>query len=684
MEEWNLKSKSCLVFFYALLISSLYSGCSLDPPEAPSWDTTIIVPLAEKDFTMREMAEDEEILFLEGDALKLSISKDMERFEVGDDLNVDDVNHSFEVGIGDFEVESPGEKSSHPIGIEDIYPNVPFESLMDKDVVIPGVGPDQAIIIERDLTSEKATFEWVRMSSGYVRVTVENHMIVPMGNPETVVLLKSRSDSSTIGKLAFPRIEPEGSRLDSLDVSGKLIPNDMFVEIEFTTPGSEGESVRVTQDVLSGYFVIKVLLSSFTVSEAVAQVPSHSFSTEEVASVEDTSVIVEEALLKSGQIDISISNDIPIGSSSVISSVDVVSPSGDPFMLSVEIPPKGSTSDKIDISGYTVYSAETGSGGSEIRFKVESLTDSTKDMVYLRSEDKVDVSVKLSELKFSKFKGILKELEVDIPVSENEVDVPEGLEGVSLAEAALEMSFMNAIGFPIRFQISLVGEGRGNKTASLLIDDSIPPGNPLSPAQGTISVQGKEVADFLNILPEKVTTSGRALVGDGRQGEVSDNDFIDGIFSISAPMRFILESQSLSVDPDTVEISKDTQNVVRKNLKGGRLIATVDNHLPVGARVKVKLSRVGSGSGPDSVSVSESVLAGEIDGNGRVINASENEINVELDKDELSIFENPEVRVDISVMLSGTDGREVEVVSNDSVRVKARVEIDIEFNREMI
>ncbi len=99
------------------------------------------------------------------------------------------------------------------------------------------------------------------------------------------------------------------------------------------SPGSQGELVTVYKN---SSFGIEAEISDLVVSEALAQIPSQSFSSQNNVTITD-SLVLNEAVIEAGEIQLSIGGRLPLDARIFFELPDFRSLSGEPLMDSVLI-----------------------------------------------------------------------------------------------------------------------------------------------------------------------------------------------------------------------------------------------------------------------------------------------------------------------------------------------------------
>ena len=74
--------------------------CTFEKPSAPTWDVNLAVPLADKTYTMEELAGETDLLNIEGtDQIIFSLEEDFETFEIGEFLKLSGAEKTFSITV---------------------------------------------------------------------------------------------------------------------------------------------------------------------------------------------------------------------------------------------------------------------------------------------------------------------------------------------------------------------------------------------------------------------------------------------------------------------------------------------------------------------------------------------------------------------------------------------------------
>ena len=657
--------------FLTILLLALLCYCSFKKPQAPSWDVELPIPLVDETFTVAELLEDQDFLTADSTGLvTFCLEEKIKRFDIGDSLKIESLSKDFDAELGEFTIRE-AKSQGVSIQLKEIWPEA-----STRDGYRVTVPPFTFPSLSKDIPEFREFFS-ITFASGWIEVTLFNNLAIPIGPIEMV--LKRSDTGSIIDELTFPEeIAPGDSSTQSINLSGKAIPNRLSVEMRGSSPGSEGEVVTIDAE---SSFRVQVSIGDVRATEAVAQIPAQRFSGNDTVAVKDSIITVTEAVIDSGSISFAITSSFDLDADIELKVPDIVSPYGDTLTIPVHIPANGSFQQTILLDDYTFKPRQE----QRVSFSWEAQTrDTGGEMITISSRDHLRVQMELSELRFSQIKGILNSLRRAVDPQVKEIDLPSGLQELSFKKARLEFKIRNGVGFPIKPNLLILGRDGLGGSVPFLIQQEIP----ASPGPGLFAETliifdetNSNILDFLNLPPREVEISGEVVLGEeGFEGSVTEHDFIEAEVKVSAPMVLSFSDQEIETDVNEVKIEEDTREVIRENLQSGKMIIEMDNHLPVGASIEICLDLVDSlvFTSPDLV-IGPVVIepAETVSNSGKVVQAVTSEARIELTKQDLQIFENPFLYSGVRINIPAAD---VEVYDADFLRVRAYAVIKYRVN----
>ena len=455
------------VLFFMLNILLVSSSCMMKLPEEsnmPSWSVHLEVPLMKTTITANDLFGDS--LFvgvpygMAGDSIfAYEDQVEIEKVEVGDQLNIDDINQSFSQSIDDVRVKETVKQFSSqldPVGVDPVNQSVNSKlgtvSLDDTDPVatdpvlmseiidFEGVNEGQQMtipksselpVIHRDITFND--FNNANFEGGVLEITINNDMVVELGAPLVVRLLKSDStmivgnDGDSAKAVWDTGILKDNSDLKTISLAGKILPESIIVKITGVVSGSGATNVTNNSDTRNSNFIIEVQARNLEVISAEAIIPSQTIDTTDVILLADSEDKVQNAKILDGTLGISIVNELPVNSQLelTITSIDV-SDAADiqAFTEIINLSANQPVDENYSLSGsYLVM--DVNSQQVEYSYRIIT-TDTGTERVQISESDGVTVNITMfglsqgEQIRFSEFEGIVTQEPI---VDTGEIDI---------------------------------------------------------------------------------------------------------------------------------------------------------------------------------------------------------------------------------------------------------------------
>ena len=392
--------------------------------------------------------------------------------------------------------------------------------------------------------------------------------------------------------------------------------------------------------------------------------------TEDSVAIPVDYVIVESAAIKSGQSTLTIENlnNYPVDFTIII--IDMKQPGGvTPYTLAGQVSANNTESFTTMLDGF-VFTPPLYGGQNYIRFSA--------NLIGGNPGDEVTVNFDISELYFSYVTGVLNEMEIAIDSMETEIDIPEQFEDFQIASANLKIAIKVGILMPIQLDlmIEVLDSQSGTYPAPIVVHETIVP---TAGAEADTIIIG-DVADFINSLPKKILVSGSMKLGDGViSATITDTSSVQGTAIFQAPLTMSLPSESTEMDVDTLEIDEDAIDMIRDNLMELQLFAEIKNHLPAGAEVSIFFARDTAlvYTNPDlqiQLVLTPAPTAGDP---GVVIAEETSENNILLTKDDLRLFEEPEIYFGVRFVFPGTGSDMVQIRPSDYIDIRSYIAAEV-------
>ena len=671
------KDVSRLVLPVFLLAGLVYiSGCSFKKPQAPQWDVNAAVPVIDTTLTVQNLLKDtEDVDFDSAGLLGFQITESMDPVEVGDNLSVEGISENFDVTLGDIQVDSPGTQSVS-VQFAEIYP--PSVPLNGQTTQIPAF----SIHLDKTEIPPFADFESILIKEGNIYLTLRNNLPIPISSGLGIDLYDDDTDTFVVSIASQQELPANGQIVLNKSLANIRLPGHLAFRISGASPGSGNNTVYV--DAYNQGVDLDVYVSDIVASEARAKVPDQEFEDTDYTTLGD-SIIVTEADISTGSISFQMQNNLPLDLDLSIQLLNFLDASGDTFQANLSLRKGEQISQFYDLSGFK-FRPERTSEGAVVRFRWKAKAYGSGDqIVTIHANDGISLAVNIPKLAFSRFSGILNQIHVNLDSMSTTLDIPKDLEGLQFGNAGIELKLINGIGFLIQPTLNIVGTNtHTGKQATIHRTVTIQPAGD-QPSINTVILDGEEVTNFLNILPDDISVSGSVIIGDGQtESTIRATDKISSQVTIKIPVNLKFPDQQLTLDADSLEIDEDAQNQIRDNLNGGSFHAEIGNHLPFGASATFYFTSRDTAvySNPELTIGPITLNPGLTSESGNVVQETSSQINISLDKEQLTIFTHPVVVSGIRIALPGSGGKFIQVYRDDYLSAKAFVKVNYHINPE--
>lgn len=521
--------------------------------------------------------------------------------------------------------------------------------------------PDTTITvpnIERTIQS----FVSVTFQSGTMALTLDNNLPVPVEITTPVLLVDAQG--STICTFVFnpSTIAAYGSETATDNLDEKTLDNTFrLTNLQFHTPGSPTPVPIPFGDPL----VATISTSDLEAHRAVfAVIPGQLLLDRDTTEVVlDDSTLVRELKLESGRLEISFANMIDLDVILKLRSLELLKPSGSGYTAyedSVYLPPGGTSSLLLDLSGYLIQSQSGGLIHSlEMRSSLR-VVNTSSNRVTVNDTDKVNFDIHYVEpLRIDTAAGVIKPTWVSIdkivPVDFGEM--PSRFSGhLNIPEAFLGLQTLSTIGFPADVYLQ-IGAQRNPGGDSVFLQVPAPQRR-LQPGIDLIEFDAAETGQFLsqlsNRLPDSLRISGRILVNPpdvynptlAGVGSIGQRSSWEGAIDVDIPLTLRVTD---GLFRDTLVIGDTTgdgqadftfDHAELGQVNSGKMYMVVENALPLQVGVSFELLNAAEQivlQLPQS-GTPLGIAAAPVDGEGKVTVPAEQTMVIELSRSDVQQF----------------------------------------------
>ncbi len=473
------KNTIMLKKYLTLFLFILCHSCAPDMPEDGDfikWTTTLDIPLINTDITLKTLADDSLVTvesisdFFQNGNVDDSIyvfNKNIKisSIEVGDKLTMDPITSSFSQNIDDISVENIEKNilssvgtisltdiepaNTDPFIFSEIYPEI-NDAPNDNMIAIPSF---QILPIIKQFIFDD--FDQVEFSEGILELSITNNMIIPLGAPLLIELLKvEMNDTVSIEGLTFQFEDVinanNGNALKMIDLANISLPGEILVRVSGNCQGTAGVEVLINEESKNSNFIVSISARDIKANSAIAKIPEQSIQENSFIELQPDSNKVVSALIKSGRLLIEINNYMNLSSSLNILIPSLKNPSGESFTTSIEI--NSNTIGITDTRDIEYYLLTLDPEDQTVLYSYDIMTnDSGDDFIEINSEDSIGVKIKIegenqeSGLTFSEFTGYLNQ---DAMIDSNTINIETAtkVDEAILNSGKLELSILNEIG----------------------------------------------------------------------------------------------------------------------------------------------------------------------------------------------------------------------------------------------
>ena len=698
----------------AAVIGLIAAGCTVKSPQVPRITIPFFISVANDTTTIEEVAGDRsDFLQIDDDqGLALSFSADFgNRVEVGEDrLAVSPSPAQFFTELGDITIEGQDLPPTE-VRLGDVLPDEVFEAAQAAADLGQSFDLPAQDIELAGIPLELPNVTSLTVLEGGLSIAITNGFPVALTRLE--INLRDAGNNRDVDQVVFTDIAPGASTAaqtlefnpDGRDANpdGVTVSGTLSIAVSGTT--AEATDPELDPD---AQLAIDADLLQLTVSEATAVIPQQDFQDQQKLGFPDTRILVSRADISEGSLTLVVTNEIPVIMEVSLTLPDLKGPDGEAatFRLA-ELRQDQPTPVTFPLADHVFEPNPAERDSIQIVYSARTFPSDTE--VTIRSNGRIGIEAQPERLAFSNVTGILDNIELPIdPVSES-VDFPEGLDNLSLDETFLSVVVTSAVG--VKSFIDLVIEGsnsRGEPSPDLNIVAEFEAANPGNEQRIELQVPSDDLTPFLNSLPTDLTVTPTVRIGDGVNEDFIEPDHWVRIDSVNflAPARFVIESDTrIEPSPEFRELADATaRERIGNNLIQGRVFTEINNHLPLGVSVSVRVARdradvynddlVDRGGTIDADSVLViprgddpfGVQAAPVDADGQVIDADVVGVldTVGVTKDEaLFLIQEGGVYTGVLVQLEGTGGA-VELRGDDFITVIAGAAIEIEINESLV
>jgi len=489
------------------------------------------------------------------------------------------------------------------------------------------------------------------LNSGSLILNINNGINTSSnGSPEAIITIDEIVNSETNQPLV----------IETGPMFGELAPIEIDLNGYTIQMPQNDQSLNYSADVTTAYevgtyilldsIIIDIIVSDLGFSTVRGFFSQDAMSDSNSISLDD-STIVHSAVLKSGDLSLTIDNSIGVVAD-VFFQINEFYKNSVSLDTSFTISP-GVSDIEIDLSGYNLI-LPSDVDTQKVNYISNISLPSDQEMT-LSLSDSIAITVNMTNMAFQSVTGQINPVTVEIDPVEQPIDaLPEELDGFDFEDVEMVLDFSSSIDLPVYLDLLITAYNDTN-------GDSIVK-NVTQNIHANPSVQIPDASSLINIRPDRIIARGSAQVGDlDSVGTVASDDSLSGVMNVRAPLMFIVDADAV-ISPDPVELVEQGDSLgIPDDIIDAALILKIDNQWEFGASVSVIL-------GPDSLSIE----SGEVDTllSGFSFNPDDSIVDtIYLDQDAFQLLKRSPSWIQPQVSVISESGAPVKFLSTDTLTI---------------
>jgi hypothetical protein len=646
----------------ALIIALSLLQCSIKKPEAPTWNSSLKIPLAADRFTAANL---------------------LLRLDDGDQFVDDNGNiglffvDTLDTVTLDADLALPPQSTSIPQALGQVKVGAPVVNAVRVDMSDYYSGPAGSIppfdVVDVDSLDPIDSYTWMAPTYGSAYLKVENQFGLDF---DSVTVAVTDLAVGPLGTFNFPGgIAAGATDSQEMSIVGVQLHNHFQYDLYAHTTGGTLLSLS------NRYLNVSVGFSdTLVIDSALMEVPSVVRGQSEVIPFSGNSdvVSVNAADLAAGQLEVQIENRTGLAAG-----VTFTAPSftlaGVLLSRNVAIIANDTQVVTVDLTGYHWVPEALTPPQYFVVNAVAATVASAPAHVLVHAQDSIVVTATLNNFDAQSLSGVFAPQQIALVPYVQNISVPSEFTSFHLASATLQVDIINGSGAAADLDLQLSADNGKNLT----VVGTAVAGSSSAPVISTILEP--DLADFLDPIPTQVQIATTASFGDSvTVYTISPNDFAYARVALTAPLAVRIDSVTISGDVEGQDISGSNVGEFTDDLLDGALHLRVGNHLPLAAELALYVATDSANvySAPDLVLGPVPVAAGVTDISGLVTDTTISDVAVFLRQSDLQLFDSPTLYVGHRIHFNGSGGQIVQILGSDYLELVAYFTVTMRNGKE--
>lgn len=665
------------------LVSSLIVSCVRE--EETSWNSNFLTPIVNSNLTVADLINSDDVVEEADSSLKLVYSTDL--YSITADSLIEFPDTVFEFGASLQSLELPNDTVTYTLTLGEI---ARAEGGFIGAIILSNQGnsfpfPALTGLSSGDIEiSMDDLFESISVNSGSAEIIIDNGLPIDIEDVDFMVSNAAQHGGGVILRDTFPSIPTGTIYSETIPIDGKTIYSDLIAKlVELSTPGSGGTPVLIdTNDAI----VAKIIMKDLKPDSATAIWPEQDVFSETklVTMASGGDYIFKDAILREGSINFDMFSSLQDSIYITYTIPNLVHPiTGLPFQIDTVIPPATPTVNSsmsatypmndyyFLLNGYGIesyYTPNVDYDGSLVAGDANEIVNSYITILEARIQysgqlktisldDTLYIHASIEDLTPEYARGHMGNATKNVGPDSISFDLFNKVKSgtIDLEEVKFEIETDNGIGATAKgtFNGLFSKNASGNIVALTMNDNTMDIAKATDNGTSathvistkTLNSGNSNITDFISNLPNKIIYDLSVELN----GVDNPSNHIDTIvtnppnflyyesgmtakLNMEIPLSFIADSLVLV---DTLDFSFNSQG--KGEVESGLFKLLVDNGFPFDATTTLYFMDDNNVL-IDSLWKDQTIIRGDIDGNGRVVNTTQSVIEFNIPKERMELI----------------------------------------------
>ena len=539
-----------------------------------------------------------------------------------DDITINPIEKTISTELGNAELDNAGPISSSDVKLIDIFPDLSILLDGTTDTIPEDTGIPAPIY--RDINFD--SFTEATFTSGQIELEIVNNLVIELGAPLKVYLLKTDSsyiigtDGDTAKAEWNQGIMPGNSSTETIPLANKTLPGELIIKVVGVVCGSDSAEIIVNDASKNSSFKVNAEAKNLEVSSAIADLPSQSIedSTEVDMDISNSNKI-QSAIIKNGTLEININNNLALDSKIILILNNLKSPSDQSFSTdSITILGNNNSNNSYNIENYKLEFDDMDNPKVTYKYSVRTLSE---DNVTINSTDNVEVELSIhgnnptDPISFSQITGKFSQ-DAITTIDSIEIDEATKITNANFSSGKLTMNIVNNLGIAadINYQINEIVKDNGDTLNSTIHLDgsSIPVIDEIF-----LDTYNMQFSDATIGFPQIIHYTSSVQL----DASIIQTLFLDNHISVNFTMNNldfssvegIIDSMEIEIDPISTSIEDIPEEMEGINFSNIKMVINLQSDINIPIWLNLKLAAFNEENNDSAIiNISQNITANPI------------------------------------------------------------------------